>query len=91
MDKAWVIVFVAGILWIVGDFIVRIIKASKQSSGGHQMNKRFDDLESDLGDCEQDLLDALHRIEVLEKIVAGEKHQLHKDTDDLNRKDNRAG
>jgi|AntAceMinimDraft_12_1070368.scaffolds.fasta_scaffold68008_2 predicted nucleic acid-binding Zn-ribbon protein len=91
MNNAWIMVFVAGIIWALADGIVKIIRASKQSGGGKRMTARFDDLESDMASLEQELRDARQRIEVLEKIVTDGKYQLHQDIDNLSRETKRAG
>lgn len=70
------------ILGVIGDGIVKIIKASK-SGGSKQSSGRMDDFERDLGELERELEDARERIIVLEKIVTDDRYQLNKDLNDL--------
>ncbi len=76
----WLVVGCVIVVAVIGDTIVKIIKASKSGSK-HQ--GRIDDLEEQLQDVEADLQDARSRIEVLEKIVTDEKYDLKREIDDL--------
>lgn len=78
----WIIIGCIAITSIIVNGVVKIIGVSK-SGGGKDVNKKFDDLEADFSTLEQDLEDALQRIEVLEKIVTDEKYDLGKRIDDL--------
>ncbi len=78
----WAFLGTVVILSVIGDSIVKIIKASK-SGASKQSSGRMDDLESDMGELEKDLEDARERIVVLEKIVTDDKYQLNKDINDL--------
>ena len=63
--------------------IVQIIKVSKTASGSKKLLERIDSLETDLGESEQLLEDAVARIEVLERIVTDDKYSLGKEIDNL--------
>ena len=76
----WLVVGCVIVVAVIGDTIVKIIKASKSGSK-HQ--GRIDDLEEQLQDVEADLQDARARIEVLKKIVTDEKYDLKREIDDL--------
>ncbi len=76
----WTAIAVIAVSSIVTRGVVEIIKASKAGGKG---SKRFDDLEGDLANLEQDLEDARQRIEVLEKIVTDGKYDLSKQINDL--------
>lgn len=78
----WIIIGCIAITSIIVNGVVKIIGVSK-SGGGKDANKKFDEIEADLSTLEQDLEDALQRIEVLEKIVTDEKYDLGKRIDDL--------
>lgn len=82
MDKLFIGLAVALVLWGIGDAIVRIIKASKGSGAG-PLAQKVTDLETDLAAVEQDLEDARERIVVLEKIVTDGSHDLKRKFDDL--------
>ncbi len=76
----WSLLAAIAICSIVTKGIVDVIKVSKTGGKG---GKRFNDLEADLANLEQDLEDAKQRIEVLEKIVTDDKYDLGKQIDDL--------
>jgi hypothetical protein len=82
MDKVLMALAIGAIFWCIGDAIVRIIRASR-TGGGKQTLKRIDELEADLAEVEQDLEDAMKRIEVLEQIVTDDKQDLKRQIDDL--------
>ncbi len=71
----WVFLGVVIVVSVVADSIVKIVKAST-SGGSKQLRERVQDLE-------EDLEDSMRRIEVLEKIVTDEKHNLSREIDDL--------
>ena len=79
MSTFWVFLTIIVGLSVIGDFVVKIVKASKHKRGSKELN----DLESAIAVMEQDLEDARSRIEVLEKIVTDDKYQLNKDINDL--------
>ncbi len=81
VDKFFIALAIVVVMWVIGDSIVRIIRASK--SPGGKVKERIDELESDLADMEQDLMDARKRIEVLEKIVTDGREDLRRQIDDL--------
>jgi len=90
MDKLLELVLVGGIAWIVAAVVLRITRAINPPRSRHSANK-VSDLETDLAACEQDLVDAVARIEVLEKIVTDDRYQLRKDIDALDSENKRAG
>ena len=79
MSTFWIFLTIIVGLSVIGDFVVKIVKASKHKRGSKELN----DLESEIAVMEQDLEDARARIEVLEKIVTDDKYQLNKDINDL--------
>ena len=79
MSTFWIFLTIIVGLSVIGDFVVKIVKASKHKHGSKELN----DLESAIAVMEQDLEDARSRIEVLEKIVTDDKYQLNKDINDL--------
>jgi hypothetical protein len=86
MDKVLLALGIGFVFWCIGDAIVRIIRAGKGSGaggGGKGLTAKVKDLESDLAEVEQDLDDARARIEVLEKIVTDDRHDLRKQIDGL--------
>ncbi len=74
---------VIAIIAVTFSGIVQVIKASKTASGSKQLRERIDSLETDLGESEQLLEDAVARIEVLERIVTDDKYSLGKEIDNL--------
>lgn len=83
MDKVLLALGIGFVFWCIGDAIVRIIRAGKGSGAGKGLTAKVTDLESDLAEVEQDLDDARARIEVLEKIVTDDRHDLRKQIDGL--------
>ena len=79
----WIFLGIIIVTSIVADAVVKIIKASKGSTGTKQTKSRFEDMEADIAALEQDLEDARERIIVLEKIVTDDKYNLGKQIDDL--------
>ena len=76
----WVAIAVIAVAAILGNTVLEIIKAS--GSGG-KFKPRIEGLEAQVHDLESDLLDARHRVEVLEKIVTSQKYDLGREIDDL--------
>jgi predicted nucleic acid-binding Zn-ribbon protein len=76
----WIAIAVIAVVSIIGRTVVAIIKAS--NSGG-QFKPRMEDLEEQVHDLENDLQDARHRVEVLEKIVTSQKYDLGREIDEL--------
>ena len=76
----WVAIAVIAVASILGKTVVDIIKAS--NSGG-KFKLRIEGLEEQVHDLESDLLDARHRVEVLEKIVTSQKYDLGRESDEL--------
>jgi peptidoglycan hydrolase CwlO-like protein len=85
MNSFWVFLTIVVVLSIVGDFVVKIVKASKSKHTSKESAEALKDLESEVAAMEQDLEDARARIEVLEKIVTDDRYQLNKDINDLAR------
>jgi len=83
MNGFWLFLTIIVVLSIIGDFVVKIVKASRSKHGSKEAAGTLKGLESDIADIEQDLEDARARIEVLEKIVTDDKYQLNKDINDL--------
>ena len=83
MSGFWLFLTIIVVLSIIGDFVVKIVKASKSKHGSKETVATLKDLELEMADMEQDLEDARARIEVLEKIVTDDKYQLNKDINDL--------
>jgi|TARA_B100001105_G_scaffold23689_1_gene16694 predicted nucleic acid-binding Zn-ribbon protein len=79
----WIAIAVIAVVSIIGRTVVAIIKAS--NSGG-QFKPRMEDLEEQVHDLENDLQDARHRVEVLEKIVTSQKYDLGREIDELQSK-----
>ncbi|MBL6691487.1 MAG: hypothetical protein ISP91_13955 [Pseudomonadales bacterium] len=76
----WIVIGIIVVAAIIGDTIVKIVKASKSGSK-HQA--RIDELEEHVQDVRADLQDARARIEVLEKIVTDEKYDLRREINNL--------
>ena len=76
----WVAIAVIAVAAILGDTVLEIIKAS--GSGG-KFKPRIEGLEEQVHALESDLLDARHRVEVLEKIVTSQKYDLGREIDEL--------
>ena len=76
----WVAIAVIAVASILGKTVVDIFKAS--NSGG-KFKLRIEGLEEQVHDLESDLLDARHRVEVLEKIVTSQKYDLGREIDEL--------
>ena len=74
---------VIAIIAVTFSGIVQIIKVSKTASGSKKLLERIDSLETDLGESEQLLEDAVARIEVLERIVTDDKYSLGEEIDSL--------
>ena len=83
MGSFWWAGMIIAIVAITFNGIVGIIKASKTASGSKKLIERIDSLETDLGESEQLLEDAVARIEVLERIVTDDKYSLGKEIDNL--------
>lgn len=79
-SSMWIAIVVIAVVSIIGRTVVAIIKAS--NSGG-QFKPRMEDLEEQVHDLENDLQDARHRVEVLEKIVTSQKYDLGREIDEL--------
>jgi predicted nucleic acid-binding Zn-ribbon protein len=79
-SSMWIAIAVIAVVSIIGRTVVAIIKAS--NSGG-QFKPRMEDLEEQVHDLENDLQDARHRVEVLEKIVTSQKYDLGREIDEL--------
>ncbi len=82
-SSMWIAIAVIAVVSIIGRTVVAIIKAS--NSGG-QFKPRMEDLEEQVHDLENDLQDARHRVEVLEKIVTSQKYDLGREIDELQSK-----
>ena len=76
----WVAIAVIAVVAIVGNTVLEIIKAS---GSGSKFKPRIEGLEEQVHDLESDLLDAQHRVEVLEKIVTSQKYDLGREIDEL--------
>jgi hypothetical protein len=83
MSSFWIFLTAIVCLSVIGEFIVKIIKASKAKQGSKHSAGIIKDLESDMAVMEQDLADAIERIGVLEKIVTDDRYQLNKDIHNL--------
>ena len=83
MSNFWVFLTAIVALSIIGDFVVKIVKAANSKQGSKVAVETMKDLEAELAVMEQDLEDARARIEVLEKIVTDDTYQLNKDINDL--------
>jgi 5-bromo-4-chloroindolyl phosphate hydrolysis protein len=83
MSNFWIFLTAIVALSIIGDFVVKIVKASNSKQGSKVAVETMKDLEAELAVMEQDLEDARARIEVLEKIVTDDRYQLNKDINDL--------
>lgn len=83
MSSFWIFLTVIVGLSVIGNFVVKIVKASKSKHGSNETVAMIKDLESEIAGMEQDLEDARARIEVLEKIVTDDRYQLNKDINDL--------
>jgi len=77
----WIFLGVIVSVCIITGGVVRIIKAAKAPGG--KFSQRFDDLEDEIHELEQDLADARKRIEVLEKIVTDQRYDLGREIDGL--------
>ena len=78
----WVGIFIVIALSVIINGVVKIIKASG-SGGSKAVKAKLDSLGDSVTSIEQDLEDARERIEVLEKIVTDDKHNLSREIDDL--------
>jgi hypothetical protein len=76
----WVAIAVIAVAAILGNTVLEIIKAS---GAGGKFKPRIEGLEEQVHDLESDLLDARHRVEVLEKIVTSQKYDLGREIDEL--------
>ena len=76
----WVAIAVIAVAAILGNTVLEIIKAS---GSGSKFKPRIEGLEEQVHDLESDLLDARHRVEVLEKIVTSQKYDLGREIDEL--------
>ena len=76
----WVAIAVIAVAAILGNTVLEIIKAS---GPGGKFKPRIEGLEEQVHDLESDLLDARHRVEVLEKIVTSQKYDLGREIDEL--------
>lgn len=83
MSTFWIFLTVIVGLSVIGDFVVKIVKASKAKRGSKETAETIKDLESVIAGIEADLEDARARIEVLETIVTDDRYQLNKDINDL--------
>jgi len=82
-SSMWIAIAVIAVVAITGRTVIAIIKAS--NSGG-KFKPRMEDLEEQVHDLENDLQDARHRVEVLEKIVTSQKYDLGREIDELQSK-----
>lgn len=80
MRDAAVVFGLIGLIWVIGDAIVNIIKASK---GGKKAQQQTAELQQNITDLEDELLDVRERVQVLEKIVTDDKHQLNREINNL--------
>jgi len=71
------------IIFVIGQVVVKIIRASKSGVKPKVIQEKFAAFEDDLALLEQDLDDTRQRIEVLEKIVTDEKRDLNQKIDGL--------
>lgn len=71
-------------IFIFGQTIVNIIKASKSGVKPKEIQQKLTAFEDDLALLEQELEDSNQRIEVLEKIVTDGKRDLRQKIDGLN-------
>ncbi|MBL4680328.1 MAG: hypothetical protein JKY88_06345 [Pseudomonadales bacterium] len=71
------------IIFIIGQVVVNIIRASKSGVKTKVIQEKFAAFEDDLALLEQDLDDTRQRIEVLEKIATDEKRDLNRKIDGL--------
>jgi len=83
MDSVLLALAVGFLFWCIGQGIVGIIRASKGSDGNKVLQRRLETLEADLINVEQDLEDANKRIQVLERIVTDDRHDLRRQIDEL--------
>jgi len=83
MSGLWAFLTVIVGLGIIGDVVVKIIKASKSKNASADVQQTISGLEQDLESMESEVEDARARIEVLEKIVTDDKFDLDKKIKDL--------
>ena len=67
---------------VLMDGVVKIIHAAK-APGGKKQNARFGDIDSTVAELEEEIDDLRERIQVLEKIITDEKHQLDREIRNL--------
>lgn len=79
MDKLYILLGVAFLLWAIFNGVTRIIRAAR----GNRANPEIPAMRDQLDDLEDDLAEARKRIEVLESIVTDDGHQLRKKIDEL--------
>jgi hypothetical protein len=83
MTGLWAFLTVIVGLGIIGDVVVKIIKASKSKNASADVQQTIGRFEEDLESMEREVEDARARIEVLEKIVTDDKYDLDKKIKDL--------
>ncbi len=83
MNSFWIFLMVIVGLSVIGDAVVKIVKASRTKLQSNEAEATIQELDSGIAELQQDLEDARARIEVLEKIVTDDKYQLNKDINDL--------